>query len=256
MEGAIVGLAVPAFCPTLCGYTPTVPVILLGSVLGAGGALLCDLDMSCSTATSSFGPITDVVSEGVQGLSRLVFRMTSTRADRARTKGTHRGLTHTGVGAVATGFLAWWLTSFGLPAALGTVFVVAFLALRGLPPVAKNLTDIVTAAAITALTWWDLTTQPVPAWWIGAAIGLGCLTHQAEDAMTDHGVPVLWPIPLGNQLWRPLGTPLVRFKTKGTFELGPLMWINTAALLLLLINLTPGGHADLTAILGHHQPTL
>lgn len=255
MQGAIVRLAVPALYPTLFGYTPTVPAVLLGALLGAGGALLPDLDMSCSTASSSFGPVTNVVSDGVRGLSRLAFRATATRADRARTKGTHRGLTHTGIGGIAIGALAWWLTSFGLPAALATVFVIAFLALRGLPPVAKHLTDILTAAGITALTWWILATQPVPAWWIGAAIGAGCLAHQAGDAMTTHGVPWLWPIPLGNQLWRPLGTPLVRFETGKRFEKGPLLWLNTITLLLLLINLTPGGHQDLVAILGHQAAT-
>lgn len=252
MQGGIVGLAVPTFYPTILGYTPTVPAILLGAVLGAGGALLPDLDMSCSTASNSFGPVTDVVSKGVQGLSRVAFNLTATAADRKRTKGTHRGLTHTGIGAglIGAGMVA--LTSLGMPATLAVVFAVAFLALRGLPPVERNITDLATAIGITGITYLILTTQPIPGWWIGAAIGVGCLAHQAGDAMTTRGVPFLWPLPLAGQRWRPLGTPrFMRFETGKRIELGPLKWANLAALSLLLLNFTPGGHGWLSHLTIH-----
>lgn len=242
MQGAITGLAVPALYPTIFGYTPTVPAILLGAVLGAGGALLPDLDMSCSTASGSFGPVTDWVSRGVRVLSRAAFQATATRADRARTKGTHRGLTHMMVAAATIGLGAAGLASFGMPAALAVVFVVAFLALRGLPPVAHNLTDAITAGALTAGAWLILTTQPVPGWWIG-------------DAMTTHGVPLLWPLPLAGQRWRPLGTPrFLRFETGRGFESTILLWANTVVLALLLVDLTPGGHEGFAAML-HHAGT-
>jgi membrane-bound metal-dependent hydrolase YbcI (DUF457 family) len=254
-QGAIVGLAIPALYPTILGYTPTTPAILLGAVLSAGGALLPDLDMSCSTASNSFGPITDVVSHGVQGLSRVAFRLTATAADRKRTKGTHRGLTHTGIGAglVCAGMVA--LTSLGITAALAVVFAVAFLALRGLPPVAKNITDLITAAGITGATYLVLAHQSIPGWWIGAAIGVGCLAHQAGDAMTTRGIPFLWPLPLGGRTWRPLGMPRwMRFETGECFETGPLKWANLAALAALLVNLTPVGHRGIFALLHSYGP--
>ncbi|KAA2266535.1 metal-dependent hydrolase [Solihabitans fulvus] len=257
LQGAIVGLAVTAAVPTIVGYTPTVPAILLGTVLTAGGALLPDLDMPRSTASKSVGPITDVISDGVQGLSRITFRLTASRADRAHMKGTHRGLTHTLVAAAALGAGFTWLTGLGRIAALATVFLVSFVALRGLPPVEKNFTDLITAAAITGGAWWVLTTQPVPAWWIGGAIGVGCLTHQLGDATTTHGVPLLWPLPLAGQQWRGLGIPrFMRFHTGGPFESRVLPWLLGAGLAALLVGLIPGawaacGHVVQSAL--HHN---
>lgn len=252
MQGAIVGLAVPACFQTLFGYTPPLPAVLLGAVLCTGGALIPDLDTLSSTATSSFGPATDLVSKMLRWLSRLVFRLTATRTDRARTKGTHRGLTHTLVFAIALGAATAWLAGYGFPAVLAIMFVVSFLALRGLPPVEKNLTDVLTAAAITGLTWLTVDVTALPGWWVGAAIGTGALTHTLGDAITDKGVPLLAPIPLGNRTWRPLGTPrLLRISTGHWVELKLLLWLNSATLAVLLINLTPGGHEDLVAILGH-----
>jgi membrane-bound metal-dependent hydrolase YbcI (DUF457 family) len=256
MQGAIVGLAIPTLYPVVASYTPTVPAVLLGAMLAAGGALLPDLDVSCSTASESFGPITDIVSAGVRALSRAAFALTATPADRRRNTGTHRGLTHTGLGVLGFGALTTWITSFGLVAALVTVFAMVFLALRGLPPVERNITDLATAAGVTGLTWWLLASQPVPSWWIGAAIAAGCLTHVAGDAMTTHGVPFLWPLPLTGRTWRPLGTPrFMRFETDQWVENRPLLWLNTAVLAVLLVNLTPGGHEGLQLFLHVHAPT-
>lgn len=39
--------------------------------------------------------------------------------------------------------------------------------------------------AVTAVSGWV---------WLGAAICVGCLTHDAGDALTSGGVPLLWPL--------------------------------------------------------------
>jgi membrane-bound metal-dependent hydrolase YbcI (DUF457 family) len=62
--------------------------------------------------------------------------------------------------------------------------------------------------------------------WAGVAVITGCLAHCLGDAITEEGVPVLWPIPLGMRLWRPLGLPTpLRYRTGGKVEMlfvGPL----------------------------------
>ena len=37
---------------------------------------------------------------------------------------------------------------------------------------------------------------------LGMCIGMGYLFHCLEDCFADSGVPILWPLPLGNQLWK------------------------------------------------------
>src|SRR5882757_3838168 len=42
---------------------------------------------------------------------------------------------------------------------------------------------------------------PVTAAAIGAAAGLGCLTHDCGDALTVAGCPILWPLPIAGETW-------------------------------------------------------
>src|SRR3712207_7033150 len=43
--------------------------------------------------------------------------------------------------------------------------------------------------------------------WLGTAVTLGMLVHSAGDAVTDSGAPLLWPIPIRERRWYPVGSP-------------------------------------------------
>lgn len=61
------------------------------------------------------------------------------------------------------------------------------------------------AAALGAATGWG-----TGWWWLGVAITVGCLTHDAGDMLTPGGVPILWPVK-----WR---VKLGLFTTGGIME--------------------------------------
>ncbi|MGK5677537.1 metal-dependent hydrolase [Actinoplanes sp. URMC 104] len=58
---------------------------------------------------------------------------------------------------------------------------------------------------------------PAPSgWWLGFAVGAGCLVHCLGDAMTWKGVPLLWPVPVRGRTWHAVRPrPQWRFVTGG-----------------------------------------
>lgn len=69
------------------------------------------------------------------------------------------------------------------------------------------------ALVVVAVMWrW-----PAPSgWWLGYAVGAGCLVHCLGDAMTKSGVPLLWPWPVQGQVWYPVRPRMEwRFTTGG-----------------------------------------
>jgi membrane-bound metal-dependent hydrolase YbcI (DUF457 family) len=203
-------------------------------MLSAGGALLNDFDSHASTASHSLGPVTGLVHRGVRGLSLAAFNLTATGEDRRRTKGTHRGLTHTALAVPAVGAAVWGLTNWlGKPAMLAVLFCVLYLALRGLPPVNRAFVDGVMAAAGTGFAAFALppSTSSVL---VAVAVAVGALSHTLLDATTTAGVPALWPLPLGGQRWRHVGTPRVlRYHTGGGVETAVFAALVVAAVLLI-----------------------
>ncbi len=69
------------------------------------------------------------------------------------------------------------------------------------------------AAVVVAVMW----VWPAPSgWWLGYAVGVGCLAHCLGDAMTRSGVPLVWPWPVQGQVWFPVRPrPEWRFTTGG-----------------------------------------
>jgi len=55
--------------------------------------------------------------------------------------------------------------------------------------------------------------------WLGPAVGLGCLAHIAGDALTEHGVPLLWPLPTGSPSARSTPGPYDRGGLAGWLRL-------------------------------------
>ncbi|WP_341721505.1 metal-dependent hydrolase [Thermobifida halotolerans] len=219
--GALAGVAVAAPLTAATGVPPTPVSLLAWAALGAGAALVPDLDHPSSTVTRSQGPVTDLLSRGVRALSLAVYRRTRTPADNSG--GEHRHLVHTPAFAIAVGaaaalacHLSWWASAV-------TVWFLSFLALRAL---VRRMTwgwvrttlgswagAAVAAFGATALfltVWGDGS----PGWGIGLLVASGMVVHSLGDALTSSGVPLAWPVKINGRRWAMLGAPRwMRFRT-------------------------------------------
>ncbi|MDA8371785.1 MAG: metal-dependent hydrolase [Nocardiopsaceae bacterium] len=191
-----------------------------GAVIGAGAALLPDIDHPGSTATRSQGPVTWLLSAGARRLSAAVYRRTRTRADTAA-DGEHRYLWHTPVAAVVTGGLVGLGGALSVWVLAAVLWFTIGLAVRGLAqalPRGRGRAQLmswpvvaITAAAATALLIWA-GASPGP--YAGAVLALGMVVHSLGDALTRTAVPLAWPVPVGGRRWAMVGVPhRLRFST-------------------------------------------
>jgi len=167
----------------------------------AGAALLPDLDHPSSTATRRFSAASWLASHAIRPLSALVYDLTKGRRDTGR--GTHRGLTHTAVGAVLLG-LAINVASarWGTPVLVGTLFVCLALAIKGLDAVVPGPPSLVIAAGLTfAVEQYLPGGTAGTAGWLGTAVALGMTVHSVGDAVTESGAPLLWPLRIRQRSW-------------------------------------------------------
>lgn len=221
LTGAAGGLLAACVADVLGAPLGTAGTLLVAG-LGAGAALVPDLDHERSTVSTSFGPLTRVLARGLNKASARVYDATATGHDEDRDGG-HRGLTHTWpfavvLGSTAAAAVALW----GRPVVLAVVFVLLSLALRGvLAPLVRRVGWLGTTAAAALLTWWGGDSLPAGAeWaWIGAALAAGCLVHDWGDSLTLMGCPWLWPIVIRGERWYPIGAPeALRFPAGGDVE--------------------------------------
>jgi membrane-bound metal-dependent hydrolase YbcI (DUF457 family) len=238
-SGAALGLAVAGYAPQVLGIEPAAGTVVTFAAVCAGAALLPDLDHPTSTATKHFTVASFVASNVVRPLSGLVYRLTRARRDTGR--GTHRGLTHTVVGAALLG-LAINLASarWGTPVLIGTLFVCLALAIKGLDAIVPGPPSLVIAAGLTFAV-----EQYVPggtagtAGWLGTAVTLGMIVHACGDAVTESGAPLLWPLPIRQRRWYPVGSPRpLRFRTGGRVEawvVAPALTVATFVLAMLVV---------------------
>jgi membrane-bound metal-dependent hydrolase YbcI (DUF457 family) len=240
-SGAALGLAVAGFAPRLAGVEPRAGSVLTFAAVCAGAALLPDLDHPSSAATRRFSVASWLACHAVRPLSRAVYR--ATRGPRDTGSGAHRGLTHTAAGAVLLG-LAINLASarWGTPVLVGTLFVCLALAIKGLDSLVPGPPSLVVAAGLTFAV-----ERLVPggtdgtAGWLGTAVTLGMLVHSVGDAVTESGAPLLWPIPIRDRRWYPVGSPrALRFRTGGTVETLVVAPALTVAVLVLTVAVVPG----------------
>jgi membrane-bound metal-dependent hydrolase YbcI (DUF457 family) len=192
--------------------------VAIGTAVCAGGALLPDLDMSGrvtsgkggATIAHTFGRVSLFVAEMLEKFSLFVYVLTKFKHDPHRENG-HRTLTHTIPFALVMG----WLTTVacaagGKWAVIGVVFVMLGLAVRGLMHTwAKHAGWIITTALSAAAAYGTFVFLPSDRGYpmLGAAVGIGCITHLLGDIITSAGVPILWPIPTGRREWRMIGVP-------------------------------------------------
>ncbi|MHA6782914.1 metal-dependent hydrolase [Pseudonocardia saturnea] len=238
-SGAVLGLAVAGYAPQVLGVSPAAGTVVTFAAVCAGAALLPDLDHPSSTATTHFTAASFLASNVVRPLSGLVYRLTRARRDTG--KGTHRGLTHTVVGAALLG-LAINLASarWGTPVLIGTLFVCLALAIKGLDAIVPGPPSLVIAAGLTFAV-----EQYVPggtagtAGWLGTAVTLGMIVHSVGDAITESGAPLLWPLPIRHRRWYPVGSPRpMRFRTGGRVEawvVAPALTVATFVLAMLVV---------------------
>jgi membrane-bound metal-dependent hydrolase YbcI (DUF457 family) len=160
----------------LVAPTHSVTAILATGSIGAGAALLADIDIDTSTASTVFGPV-----------SRLVSRIVS------KVAGVHRGGTHGLLAAagVTVGAQALALTHW----AAGAGALLAVVGIRGL---GGRIVCYPAALAVALLV-------PTPGSF-ALIVGAGYLAHELGDYVTCGGVPWLWPIIRHKQEMPILGT--------------------------------------------------
>ncbi|WP_338011663.1 metal-dependent hydrolase [Streptomonospora alba] len=216
--GLIAGLLATAALSPVFGAGPV--ELAAGAAVGAGAALLPDVDHPASTVTRFQGPVTRLVSAGARWISAAVYHRTATAADTAR-NGEHRHLWHTPAAALAAGAALGTAASLN-PWALGAVlwFTIG-VGLRGLTqsptrrrrgdqPLSRPLATL--AAAVIALLLVRGGASPGP--YAGVIVAAGMLVHSFGDALTRSAVPLAWPLRIRGRRWAMLGTPrCLRFAT-------------------------------------------
>lgn len=274
MSGAAAWLAAVAggLVPGLAGAP--IPVVLAGTAVAAGSALLPDLDCPGSLSTKdgstvvrAFGWVGEIVGHSLTSISLGVYNLTASKFDKPRTNG-HRTLTHTlaftaGLGAVVSwaGSLTTEVSFAGqdwLVAHVVTwiaMFACLHLAMFGLAEkwVKKQrakfgLIPLLVISAIgTSATISHLPDTGLP--WLGLAVGGGAVMHLFGDAITKMGVPILWPIPIHGKRWWDVTLPsMLRITAGGGFEKTLLLPGLSLATIVLLFALLPGGQDVLVSL--------
>ena len=218
---------------------------LVCAAIGAGAALLPDLDTPGSTAGRSLGAVTELVSTHIRETSKTVYKRTATAVELRRAQdGGHRFLTHTVPACVAFGLLALLLALIPLGAGL-VVFAMSAL---GLGAVLREWKFIGSrkkrqlAALITAVLF-GVGTMMVPGWgppwWlVGLTVTVGSLTHVLGDWLTRSGVPLAWPLVVNGKRWWMFRSPVAFHTGRSPVEVG-IRWGSVAAFPLLVLLGTP-----------------
>lgn len=220
LSGLVSGVGLVAAFP----HAP-LPVRVLAVAVTGGAALLPDLDHPSAKVARSLGFVTRFLARGIAAGSVVMYHATRAPSDPADREGGHRLVTHTVPGClvpgVIVGVIAWvnpWVTGVTLALLIG-------LMTYGL----RRFTWPILGVTAVACLW---VTDQCPGWWWlwGLAVFVGALTHVVGDAMTNSGVPLLWPLTRGGKRWYKVRTPAT-FDTGGHVETE----IVTRALTLLLL---------------------
>jgi len=196
--GALVGLGVGA----IAGPVGAVA----GALVGGGASLLPDLDEPESSVSRSLGPITEV-------LSRVV----------ARVSGGHRNATHSPVGVAIASAIAgaiWFAVPDGIGRAVlvglaAALFLRALMTEAHLPRRLRRIAEVIVGVGIGFFA--ARAGVPVEVFWAGAA---GYAMHIGCDAITNSGVPLLWPVRKTH-----FGVGLFKTGSRPEAVLGLMVWI-------------------------------
>ncbi len=235
-SGLLVGTALAA----AAGSHPS--DLFVCAAVGAGAALLPDLDEPGSTVGRSLGRITQELSARTRTLSSWVFRETATRYDTGQLRrdpdeesspGGHRHLTHT---MPAVGFYGLLAGGLSVVHPLGLGVVVFAMAALGLGLVLRSagwyskprrrrgewkwvwklrvwVAGVQTVGVLAALVAAAAVVIPGGSpWLIGLTVAAGALTHVLGDWLTRSGVPLAWPLKHRGKRWWMFRSPLA-FRT-------------------------------------------
>lgn len=234
-SGLLTGAAVGA----LLGSHPS--DLLVCVAVGAGAALLPDLDGPGSTVGRSLGSVTNGLSRVLRAASCVVYRATGTVYEQRdnRSDGGHRYLTHTVPAVAVFGALAWGLASLG---ALGVGLVVFAMSALGLGLVLRELGVFSRPARRRGEPRWKwqlrvwassaLTVGVVGVglavaavllpggapWLLGVTVAVGSLTHILGDWLTRSGVPLAWPLKHRGKRWWMFRSPVAFVTGKSRVE--------------------------------------
>jgi membrane-bound metal-dependent hydrolase YbcI (DUF457 family) len=156
-----------------------------GTVIAAGGALLCDLDTPTSRLAHSLGPVTRLFARAI-----------------GRVFGGHRHGTHSLAFCALVGALsALALTqdqvirlgavtlTVGQLVALAIAYLSSALSVALLTGLRGARAGVLTAGLVALGA-----SAPAPAGLVSAALTIGCVSHLLADLLTPQGIAPLWPI--------------------------------------------------------------
>lgn len=220
-----------------CGVAATQGVdigvhhVLLGAGLTAYGAVLPDIDMPRSNVALSLGWPTRILATIIARFGAWFHATTRLPKDRRDEDG-HRTITHTLLFCAAVTAAVGALGRYGgLWAPLVFVLVAVATAARSLLAPSKRQSrvrvkkifgkgsrtvrmskPVMFGLAATGVMWmWP----PPSGWWLGVAVGGGCLVHNLGDSMTNTGVPLWFPWEVDGKRWHCVRVPEpFRFETK------------------------------------------
>lgn len=193
MSGAAAGLAFGAFLPASLGGASSAAEVFVFAGVTAGAALLPDLDTPQGTLARSFGLVSKAAAHAVENASLAIYNATKTRKDDPINNG-HRTATHTLWFALLAGAaVAAIVGAFGKPGAIGVLFFMLGLAIRGLAPTWTKKQDwlyVTGLSLLLAIAVWVMLPASAGSVALGAAVTVGVLTHIAGDMITKRGVPL------------------------------------------------------------------
>ncbi|TXS81758.1 hypothetical protein CHU70_10845 (plasmid) [Corynebacterium sp. LK10] len=223
MSGAAVGLAVAQLIPASWGGVTSPAEAFVFAGIGAGAALLPDLDSPQATVSRSFGPASIGLSHLVENSAQALVNVTRTPKDEYCGNG-HRTATHTIWFAIAAGLACSALVAIGgKTATIALLFFFLGLGLRGLFPSWSKQNDWLAISALSlgiALAVWQFVPASASPAAIGCAVAVGVLTHIFGDWLTKAGVPMLGGVVTVNgKRWWDFGAPgALRISANGTAD--------------------------------------
>lgn len=207
LTGLLAGVGIAALIPAA-----PLPIRALAVIVTGGASLLPDLDHPSATAARSLGLLTKTIAKLIDRMSLVIYHATREPGDPAGRASGHRLFTHTVAGCLLAGVLAGVLT-----VASPVAGAVACGLLAGLLGLGLRVAGFGLASATGGVAWFALTHHSGWWWLVPLCVAAGCVIHICGDAVTNTGVPLLWPLVRGGQRWGRIRTP-VTFEAGGAEE--------------------------------------
>lgn len=226
---------------------PRADVLLIGTLVSAGAALYPDIDHPSSRIARCGSKLTWWVAKSHAFVGRHIHAATKLDADRRDGDG-HRTITHTLVFAVLVGAVCAGLAgAYGRWATAAIVFFFTSIGVNAMVAKGKvklRKVKLAKGLRLSRGVWYGLLLAagafvlvPGNTWWLGLAVGMGCVSHCLGDAITASGCPMFWPAPIPTtqvrgrrrvrvwQTWYLVGTPKwMRFRV-GTPAETTVTWV-------------------------------